>query len=134
MSIEPPIGIALIVCDQILEESGTRKKSLLGVFNSVACRSFPATIHKVCVFVSLTNLNGKSKTLLRCSNETKNMPLMAVEGIADSNNPNSVLELGFEFESFAFPQPGLHIFEFLCDGIPILSSRFNVMPQQNIAV
>lgn len=52
MAIETPIGIALIVCDQIIQDIATGKRSLIGVFNLVYSAAFPFTLHKLCVLAS----------------------------------------------------------------------------------
>jgi len=36
-----PLGLALVVCDQIIEDKLTHKKSLIGIFNQIATPSFP---------------------------------------------------------------------------------------------
>jgi hypothetical protein len=127
MSVENPIGIAIVVCDQILEDANTSKRSLIGIFNTVACTSFPAVIAKICVFVSVTEILGKVPMVLRCTNETHSEPIVAVPGEAQSDNPNEILEIGFEFDNFSFPKPGLYTFELLHEDEIILQSRFNVI-------
>ena len=127
MASEKPIGVAILVCDQILEDKSSGKRSLIGLFNTVHCAEFPASLEKLCVFVTVTQLNGTVPLILRCSNETCNDPLLAVPGSAHSGNPNDVLEIGFEFEKFSFPQPGIYNFELLWEGELILQTRFNVL-------
>ncbi len=131
MSAEKPIGVALVICDQIIEDSTSKKRSLIGLFNSVQCTDFPATLHKVCVFTSITQLNGNYEVELRCTNETTKDVVISAKGNAGSTDPNTVLEIGFEFASFCFPRPGLYGFEFLCDGEIILCTRFNVFRVSN---
>ena len=131
MNSEKPIGIALVICDQIIEDKSTGKRSLFGLFQTVLCTDFPALLEKLCVFVSLTQLNGKVPLILRCRNESFGEPLIAVPGEAVSTNPNDVLELGFEFDRFSFPRPGLYTFELLWHEELILQSRFNVLSANN---
>jgi hypothetical protein len=42
---EKPIGEALILCDQIITEAITNKKSLIGIFNFIAAPQFPLAAH-----------------------------------------------------------------------------------------
>lgn len=116
----------MVVCDQILEDKTSGKRSLIGLFNTVQCTSFPATLQKLCVFVTLTQLQGAFSLILKCSNETCDDPIVAVPGNINSNDPNGILELGFEFDKFSFPRPGLYNFELLWEDEMVLQTRFNV--------
>jgi hypothetical protein len=127
MLAEPPIGIAMVVCDQILEDSNTSKRSLIGLFNTVACESFPACLTKLCVFVSVTQILGRVSLTLMCRNETTDERIVSVPGAAESNQPNAVLEIGYEFDNFSFPRPGLYTFELLHEEEQLLQTRFNVI-------
>ena len=42
-------------------------------------------------------------------------------------DPNHVVEMNFELNNVAFPKPGLHGIEFLCDGELVLQRRFEVV-------
>lgn len=78
MAIETPIGIALIVCDQIIQDIATGKRSLIGVFNLVYSAAFPFTLHKLCVLASITQINGNVKIALKCSDETHEEDLVSI--------------------------------------------------------
>lgn len=116
----------MIICDQILEDKTSGKRSLIGLFNTVQCAAFPAMLQKLCVFVTLTQLRGAVPLLLKCSNETCDDPIVAVPGNINSTDPNGILELGFEFDKFSFPRPGLYNFELWWEDELILQTRFNV--------
>lgn len=116
----------MVVCDQILEDSNTGKRSLIGLFNTVGCTDFPASIPKLCVFVSITQLLGDVQLMLMCRNETKNEPIVSVPGAANSTDPNAVLEIGYEFDNFSFSSPGLYTFELIHEEEQILQARFTV--------
>ena len=124
---EKPIGIAMVICDQIIEDTATQKRSLIGLFNAVYAADFPTTLHKLCVFVSVTQLNGSVTLELVCHNETKGDPILKAVGVAQSSDPNGVLEIGFEFDKMSLPSPGLYCFELLHEGEIVLQRRFNVL-------
>ena len=127
MANEKPIGIALIVCDQIVVDDSTDKRSLFGLFNSVRSSSFPITLTHLSVFASITNINGNVRLELKCVDETHSDPLLAVPCNASSNNPCNVLDIAFDFDNFSFPRPGLYCFEIQWEEEIILSTRFNVL-------
>ena len=46
-----PSGLAIVVCDQIIEDKATSKKSLIGIFNNIASQTFPCRHPALSVFV-----------------------------------------------------------------------------------
>ena len=121
-----PMGVALMICDQVITEAGTNKKSLIGVFNSVAARQFPCRHPRLCIFVSITGGHGKAKTNVRCLNEDSGQVLFGAEGEVAFTNPNHVVEAVFEFNNVTFPSPGLHCIEVLSNTELVLQKRFIV--------
>jgi hypothetical protein len=124
---ETPIGIALILCDLIILDATTQKRSLVGLFNSVNAKDFPAVIHKLCILASITQINGDVQLVLAAHNEHTGDQILALPVTAKSNDPNGVLDLAFEFDKFSFPKPGLYSFEVRGDDAMILSTRVNVL-------
>lgn len=121
-----PIGLAILICDELIEDKKTGKKSLIGLFNRIQSVHFPYKLPRFHVFLSLTGGNGKYKTELSCTIETKNKKLFSVFGDLQFKNPNAVIEADFEFIDFIFPEPGNYTIEFLCDGEMIFHRRFMV--------
>ena len=70
MSEKPtPSGLAIVVCDQIIEDKATNKKSLIGIFNNIASQTFPCRHPQLSVFVSLTEGHGNYDARMRIANE-----------------------------------------------------------------
>lgn len=120
------MGVALMICDQVITEAGTNKKSLIGVFNNVAARQFPCRHPRLCIFISITGGHGKAKTEVRCVNEQTSQALFDAEGEVSFANPNHVVEAVFEFNNVVFPSPGLHCIQVLSNGELVLLRRFAV--------
>lgn len=120
------MGISLMICDQVITEAGTNKKSLIGVFNSISAGQFPCRHPKMCIFVSITGGHGKSKSRVCCINEKTGQTLFGAEGDIEFANPNHVVEAVFEFNNVIFPEQGLHCIEVTSDGELVLQRRFAV--------
>jgi len=121
-----PVNLAIIVCDSIIDDRKTGKKTLVGVFNRIAAGSFPCVHHSLSVFVSLTDGRGEYEAELRCVNSATEQPIVEAKGKVGFRNPNDVVEIGFELRGLKFPEPGLYQFEFLCNGEPIGQRPFIV--------
>jgi hypothetical protein len=121
---EQPIGQALLVCDQIITDAPTNKKSLIGVFNNLMALSFPVLHPSMCVFAALTNGNGQMEATLRCTVDAEEV--MKASGRIEFPDPNQVIELVFNLRGIVFPRPGMYTFELLCDGEFVIEKRFQV--------
>jgi hypothetical protein len=121
-----PVGLAIVVCDQIIEDKATSKKSLIGIFNNIASPSFPCRHPQLSVFVSLTDGRGTYQAKIRIINQETDAPVAEVTGQIQLPDKNLVAELVFNFLGLEFPAPGLYAIEFYCDDSLILERRFHV--------
>ena len=124
------MGVSLMICDQVITEAETNKKSLIGVFNNLSARQFPCRHPRLCIFVSITGGHGKAKTEVRCVNEQTRQALFGAEGEVSFTDPNYMVEAVFEFNNVVFPAPGLHCIEVLSNGDLVLQRRFVVSQLQ----
>ena len=53
-----PILKAMLLCDMTLVEEGTRKRSLIGIFDSIKGREFPLTHASLSVYVQFKDIQG----------------------------------------------------------------------------
>jgi hypothetical protein len=122
-----PVGLAIVVCDQILEDKLTNKKSLIGIFNQIGAPQFPCRHGQLAVFVSLTEGRGQYAVRLRIVHEESGQVIAELGGRIEFADIHAVAELNFNLVGLAFPQPGLHSIEFYCDDSLVLERRFQVV-------
>jgi hypothetical protein len=128
MSDQPiPSGLAIVVCDQIIEDKLTGKKSLIGIFNQIGTQNFPCRHPQVCVFVSLTEGRGRCGARLRIIHDESNHVVAEVKGNIEFSDVHVVVELNFNLVGLVFPEPGTYSIEFYCDDALVLERRFNVI-------
>jgi len=75
-----PTGLAIVICDQIIEDKLTGKKSLIGIFNQIGTQSFPCRHPQLCVFVSLTEGRGQCAARLRIVHDESEHVVAEVNG------------------------------------------------------
>jgi len=123
---------ALVICDLIIDDINTRKKSLVGIFSVIRAKSFPVQHPAMTVFASLTNGNGEVPVVLRCVRIADEHEVLSVAGAVRFPDPNQVIDLVFNLNGVPFEQPGLYSFELLSDGNILLEKRFSVieLPKQ----
>ncbi len=122
-----PVGLAIVVCDQIIEDKLTHKKSLIGTFNQIAAGSFPCRHPRMAVFVSLTEGRGTCAARLRIAHDDTAAVVAELNGQIQFPDIHTVVELNFDLVGLAFPQPGLYSIEFYCDDALVLERRFHVI-------
>jgi hypothetical protein len=127
MSLEKPICQALIVCDQLITDAATGKKTLVGIFNSLGAMQYPCVHPKFCVYVALTDGRGEYGAELRLINEGNQNPIVKAQGKINFPSPMDMLELNFEFVNVTFPEPGPHTIELYCDDELLTERRFTVV-------
>ncbi len=49
---------AMLICDYVITERGTNKKSLIGVFENIGAATFPCTHFAMSVYIKLTDAQG----------------------------------------------------------------------------
>jgi hypothetical protein len=121
-----PTGMAIVICDQIIEDKLTGKKSLIGIFNQIATQNFPCRHPQVCVFVSLTEGRGQCAARLRIVHDESDHVVGEVNGNIQFPDVHTVVELNFNLVGLVFPNPGMYSIEFYCDDALVLERRFHV--------
>ena len=125
-----PSGLAIVVCDQIIEDKLTGKKSLIGIFNNIAAQQFPCRHPQISVFVSLTEGRGQCQARLRIAHEESDTVIADVNGQIQFPDIHAVVELVFNLVGLTFPEPGLYAIEFHCADALVLERRFHVTHAQ----
>lgn len=58
MTAPTPKTNAMLICDYVITERGTNKKSLIGVFENIGAATFPCTHFALSVYIKLTDAQG----------------------------------------------------------------------------
>jgi len=121
-----PIPLAMIICDTVLEDRLTGKKSLIGIFNNITVRQFPCQHPTMNIYVSLTEGIGEYQGCLRCLRLDTNETVINITGPIPFPNPLATVEFVFELKNVAFPVAGQYSFELLCDNQPVIGRKVTV--------
>lgn len=121
-SMNPPLLLALILCDGIIREAGSNKFSLIGTFNGLWAQAFPYVHPSFAVYVVLTDGRGRVPCSLRLTALDSGQTLFTVQGQVDFRDPTGTAELVFQLRQLRFEKPGHFALEFIADG-EMLGSR-----------
>jgi hypothetical protein len=123
-----PEALAFIICDTVIDDRATNKKSLIGLFNNIYANNFPCRHSVINVFLSLTKGHGDYECSLLCVKDDESQKIVQLSGPLKFNNPLSVVEVKFEIRGMVLPEPGIYRFDFLCGDVPVVSRKFKVIP------
>lgn len=123
-----PIALAMVICDTVIEDKKTGKKSLIGLFNSVSSDKVPCIHPRLNVFISLTEGNGDYTGKLKCIYADEGKPLAEISGPVVFTSPHQIIELNFEIRGVPLPKYGNYRFEFFCNDEMLIARKFQLSP------
>ena len=112
MSLPVPKASAMLICDYVITEQGTNKKSLIGIFEHIGTAQFPATHTALSVYVKLTDAMGDYQfrlELVDLQDETAVANCEAPDHV-EIDSPLASHELVFNLRGLRFLHPGEYEF------------------------
>ena len=98
MSNIEPVCLGIILCDQVIEDKRTNKKSLIGTFNDIIVSKLPAKHPCMYLVVYLTNCRYENGIEIELSRDTDQggEKIISMKGRVQGRNPLDVIDLVFE--------------------------------------
>ncbi len=117
---------AILICDQIIHEQGTNKKSLIGIFEDIHLLQFPANYPRIGVYVNLTDAHGKYVLEVRLLSPDGNEigPVRTPE--VDIDSPLRTCEFALQAQNIPFREPGQYEVQIFANGEFLASKTFKV--------
>ena len=128
--IVKPSVQAFLVCDSVIVDSQTGKKSLIGTFTHLWAPRFPCQHHQMGIYFCLTDAEGVYEFELRLVYLDQD----AIVGKATLSpftikNRLEIHDFGVNIPSLVFPGPGRYEFRLYANGFFITPKDFNVIQQ-----
>jgi len=111
-SVTKPVVNAMLVCDKVITEAGTNKKSLIGIFENISAFKFPCVHHFLAVYIKLTDLNGKYRFCLELVDLENDSVIGRAEIPKEIRicSPLEIHDLVFNLGALKFAHPGKYEF------------------------
>ena len=122
-----PTPLAFLIADTVIEDVQTRKKSIIGLFNSICSPHFPFRHPEMNLFIGLTDGHGEYASSLICSRGTDEVEVFRTSGTVEFQSPNAVVEIHFTLRNIEFVQPGKYSFQFFCNDKLLILRPFEVL-------
>ena len=115
--IVKPSVQAFLVCDQVIEDSATKKKSLIGLFTHLQAVSFPFQHSQMGLYFCLTDAEGTYHFDIDLTylNNEQLVCRAALPNIAIGDRLQ-ISDFGINIPSLIFPTPGRYEFRLRMEG------------------
>lgn len=124
---EAPICVALVLCDQVIEDVRTGNKSLIGLFHGISTAALPAVHPRLTLFAAVTSGRGPWAFTFRITTPS-GQELMRMQDTVEITDPLAVHDLVVEVRSLPLTEEGVHFVDFLLGPgeAPLANRRFAV--------
>ena len=127
--IPKPTVQAFLVCDHVIEDSLTKKKSLIGIFTHLQAAAFPFQHQHMGLYFCLTDAEGLYHfdiDLIYLN--TEQLVCRATLPNIEIGDRLQISDFGINIPLLIFPAPGRYEFRLRMEGHLIAQKDFNVMP------
>ena len=112
MTSPTPKTNAMLICDYVITERETNKKSLIGVFENIGAATFPCTHFAMSVYIKLTDAQGGYQFRLELVDLQSDLMIGKSEIPEEVRVPSPLdaHELVFNLRGVRFLHPGIYEF------------------------
>jgi hypothetical protein len=121
-----PSVLAMIICDTVIDDRISGKKSLIGLFDAIATTHVPCVVNELHVFVAVTDGYGKMEMKLRCIKTSTEEEIFRTETEVRFPDPLSVVELNLGFRGGEFPEAGEYRFQLYAEQSILCERKFHI--------
>lgn len=125
-AIQVPTLVSLLICDQVIDDRLSNKKSAIGLFNAIMVGRMPAMLAQLVVMASLTEIREKAKIELRIMRDRDNEVLFRAEQEIAADSPLATVDLVFALQGIRIPTADQYAAELRCEGEILGRRRFHV--------
>ena len=119
-----PRCMALLVCNDVIEDKRTNNKTLVGLFNRITAPRLPTKHPRLYIFISITDFSGTAPLAVRISSPSKEV--MTLNGELKCEDAAAVADIVLELQALPLEEPGRYHIELIVSGMPIADRFFHV--------
>ncbi|MDR3690837.1 MAG: hypothetical protein P4L46_15775 [Fimbriimonas sp.] len=123
---EVPVCVAIVICNECIEDKRTNNKTLINLFNAINVPSVPSVHQKLVVLASVTNASATIplQLLVRAPSGGEEARINVDLHAAD---PLAVYDMVFEINGLVLNQIGPHHIDLLSGTAYLGGRRFDVL-------
>jgi hypothetical protein len=107
ISVDPQL-VAFLLCDQVIQDVRSNKKTFVGVFDEIWAKNVPVVRPETYVAVVLTGCHGEQGIYLEIVHDGQDgeKSILKIQGRLNSKDPLEMVDLVFELRQLVFPNYG----------------------------
>jgi len=130
MAVDKPTLLALLVCDSIIVDEISKKKTLVGVFTNINSTKFPCVHQSMALYISLTNAEGNHALIIRLKQIETEALIGELQVNATFFDKTKVTDFGFNVPPIKLPDPGRYEFQLWDNGDLLGTQEFVALLQE----
>ena len=131
---DTPLCVAIIICNEIIEDKRTSNKTLVSLFNSISVPALPAMHPRLFFFASVTHVQEDQPLSFTITSPSGRELLRADGAVSSGGDPAAVIDLTLEVLGLTVGEEGVHALN-VVSGETVLGSRsfsvIKIQPQSN---
>src|SRR5436190_2156766 len=118
MDTPPPVPsvLAMLLCDSVIIDAQTQKKSLIGIFDNFNAVTYPAGAN-IAVYVKLADAEGAYKFKIRVVHLKDERLIGEVSADGNVQTQLEPVEVAVYLLGFAVPEPGKYEFQLYANDV-----------------
>ena len=121
-----PLCIAIIICNEVIEDKRTSNKTLVSLFSRIGTKKLPCIHPRMFVMASLTDGHGKVPLVFRIVHLATQKQILELRAEAKFSSPMDVSDVVLEFRNLPIEKEGAYAVEVIADDELLGLRRFNV--------
>ncbi|MHC4471086.1 MAG: DUF6941 family protein [Planctomycetota bacterium] len=123
-----PVVKAFLICDYVIHEQETNKKSCIGIFHQINASRFPCRHGQLAIYANITDALGDYAFHLSLVH-LKDGKQIGTGSTPSLNIPDKLqtAELAFTLQNIVFPEPGKYEFHLMANDELIAQKSFHVL-------
>ena len=106
-----PVVKAFLVCDHIIHDAQTGKKSVIGIFHELRAERFPAVHPALWIYANLTDGRGRYQFEIRLLDAENELLGSGTPPTIEIPSPLQTIELAAQLRNIQLPGEGTYVFE-----------------------
>jgi hypothetical protein len=127
--VPDPTALALMLCEQVIVDQGSRNPSPINIFTGRVVDRFPSDPQRFSAFAALTDGQGAGRLELRAVRLDTGDQFYAQQYPIHFPDRSMVVNVNVRVRNLRFPVPGVYEFMLLVDGNLIAQRRLRVYAQ-----
>jgi len=124
--MQRPSALGLFLCDQVIVDRDSGRRTPFNLFEAVNCTEFPVTLKNFDVYANLTDGQGRMRLALIVSDVETGDQILNHTVAIELPDPLAVAHVRFRLRDVSFPTAGQYLFELSVEGEIICHRRLNL--------